>query len=108
VAGIVTINKFEIGFKGSSMWGDAINWFPDFESRKVVGWKSPCPMVGDTLRVNMKSGKVLLCRFVTVDQKRDPSDMFFAVVRDIGYEGEPPFPRSFWQRLCEAAERILP
>lgn len=71
---------------GPEAWGDAISWFPNFAARRVVGWMPRRPEQGDVLRVAMKSDKVLLCEFIDVES--DPADMFFATVRDIGYEGE--------------------
>jgi hypothetical protein len=83
-------------------WGDSIQWWPDFASRQVTGWQSTRPQKGDLLRVRMQSGKVLICKFVEVEHTRDPEDMFFGRVRDVGYEGEPPFSR--WPRLQSACD----
>ncbi len=72
-------------FTAGGGWGDHIGWFPDFKSRRVVGWKTPRPQVGDQLHVAMQSGRTLICRFTSVELKTDPEDMFFATVEDVGY-----------------------
>jgi len=79
-------------------WGNAINidnW-PESENEKQVvkvhGFKNPKPLVGDLLRIPMKSGKVLINRFVSVKNCGDPADMFFAEVAAWHYEGEEPGP----------------
>ena len=72
-------------------WGNAIQW-SDWDSRRVVGWKSRKPVVGDILKSTMGSGKVAVFEFTAVEYKDSPSDMFFGTVRDIGYDGELPAP----------------
>lgn len=78
-------------------WGDAINWFPSYESMRVVGWKEWPPTKGDRLRVPMRSGKTLVCEFTSVERRYDVPDMFFASVKPLGYQGE--FRKSRWSWL---------
>jgi len=109
---------FEMGFDDSPRsWGNSIQWWPDFTSRRVVGWLSHRPVKGDLLRVAMQSGKVAIFKFIEVDLQRDPEDMFFGRVRDVGYEGEPPFARpsqlraflQWWRsrRVVDLALRLI-
>lgn len=68
-------------------WGDNIYFF-DWAKRRIVGWMTPIPKVGDELRCKMRSGKIARFEVVEVEHQRDPSDMFFATVKDIGYLSE--------------------
>ena len=72
-------------FSEGGGWGNRIEWF-NWETRKVVGWKTPKPQVGDLLHALMESGKVGEFEFTTVEPCGDPQDMFFATVKDIGYK----------------------
>lgn len=78
-------------FQMGGGWGDAINWM-DTKSRRVVGWKTPKPQKGDFLKSPMKSGKVGIFKFGAIEHCGDPHDMFFANVKDVGYEGEVKLP----------------
>jgi hypothetical protein len=69
-------------------WGDSIEW-SDFASRRIVGWQTRKPEVGDEIHKNMASGKVARFAVISVEYCGDPADMFFADVADIGYVGEP-------------------
>jgi len=69
-------------------WGDRLAW-SDVESRRLVGWMYSKPHVGDEIQARMHSGKVGRFIVTGVEYCRDPRDMFFATVEDIGYEGEP-------------------
>ena len=71
-------------FKEGGGWGNAINWM-DWEQRRIVGWKTPKPQIGDILHAQMQSGQVAEFEFVSVEPCRNPQDMFFATVKDIGY-----------------------
>lgn len=81
------------------IWGDAINWFPsdqfdDIKSLKklkktkfqVVGWKSPGrPNEGETLYGNFAQAHILF-KFVDVELKSNPRDMFFGTVKFLELE----------------------
>jgi len=69
-------------------WGHHIEWWEDFSNRKVWGHLSDLPEVDDYLEAEMKSGKKAIFRFVSVDRQRDPPDMFFGKVEDVGYRDE--------------------
>ena len=66
-------------------WGHHIEWWEDFSNREVWGHLPDRPEVGDYLEAEMKSGKKAIFRFVSVDYKSDPPDMFFGKVEDVGY-----------------------
>lgn len=68
-------------------WGDSIQWM-NWEKRRLVGWTTPLPVKGDMLQSKMESGKVAQFEFVKVEPCIDPSDMWFATVKDIGYADE--------------------
>lgn len=76
-----------INMNAHNTWGDRLG-FLDWETRRVVGWITPIPKVGDELRGEMKSGGVGRFRVTKVEPCGDPSDMFFADVEDIGYVEE--------------------
>jgi hypothetical protein len=75
-------------YQRSSNWGDALDFFPDYESRRVTGHKQRIPHVGDLMEVPMQSGRTGVYRFVEVQQMRDPPDMFFGRVEDVGFKDE--------------------
>ncbi len=81
-------------YETGGVWGSAINWF-DLENRRVVGWLSRRPMVGDYLKSKLKSGKVGIFRFTKIKLEHDPPDMFFGTVEDLGYEGEVELPEFY-------------
>lgn len=66
------------------MWGDNIQW-QNWEKRVIVGWLTPAPQVGGEVRAKLESGKVGCFKIESIDQMRDPGDMFFATLSDIGY-----------------------
>lgn len=66
-------------------WGNAVNWH-NIEQRKVVGWKTPRPTIGDLLLSEMRSGKTGIFKFVDVEYESDPNDMFWGTVEDLGYQ----------------------
>lgn len=68
-------------------WGNHISWF-NWENREVVGHKQRTPKVGDLLLMEMKSDRIGVFRFIEIDQQRDPPDMFFGKVEDVGYDGD--------------------
>ncbi|MVM36078.1 hypothetical protein GO755_39055 [Spirosoma sp. HMF4905] len=66
-------------------WGNSIFW-TDYSQRKLSGFMMSKPVVGDIIRANMESGKVARFRVDSVEDVRDPRDMFFVKVSDLGYE----------------------
>jgi len=79
MSGKVVINMWE-----HKSWGDNILWF-NWKRRRLVGWMTPIPKVGDEVRCKMRSGKIGRFEIVKVEPQSNPRDMFFADVRDIGY-----------------------
>lgn len=65
------------------LWGDNIGWF-DFEKRKICGWYSGLKK-GDFIRAEMKSEKIASFKIVKIEYESNPSDMFFATIKDVGY-----------------------
>lgn len=65
-------------------WGDRIQWF-NWDTRKIVGWLDRIPSIGDEIRFQMQSGKVAQFEVIEIERCRDPQDMFFATLKDIGY-----------------------
>lgn len=65
-------------------WGNAVEWF-DWNKRVVTGWKSRRPRKGDLLTCKMQSGKTAVWEFEDVKYERDPPDMFFGYMKDLGY-----------------------
>lgn len=72
-------------FKTGGSWGDAIKWM-NIASRRVVGWKTSKPRVGDKLESPMESGKIGVFIFTAIEHCGDPQDMFFGNVKDFGYK----------------------
>jgi hypothetical protein len=75
---------FEIG----GGWGNSIQWSSfgtGAQGTKVHGWKSRRPEVGDWLVSDMQSGEKGVFRFMEMDYKTDPRDMFFATVKGVDY-----------------------
>lgn len=84
-------------------WGHHVEW-SDFKSRTIWGHidnhpmffaapgyvKPPRPIfeVGSIIRCEMKSGRNALFRVTELTWARDPSDMFFGKVEDVGIEPE--------------------
>ena len=66
-------------------WGNNIAWY-DWSTRKVYGHVTPVPEVGDFWEHRMKSGNIAVFQFVKVERQSNPTDMFFAHVRDCGYK----------------------
>jgi len=69
-------------------WGDSI-YFMNYPERRIVGWQARMPGVADEVQVLMKSGQTARFGILSVEPCADPADMFFAIVGDIGYLGEP-------------------
>lgn len=90
--------KMTSDYKVGGGWGDAINWFQRDQFDKqplhpesrytVVGWKSVRPKVGQTLMGEFQNSWMKF-KFVSVDLKSDPPDMFFAEVVPIEQEMKP-------------------
>lgn len=68
-------------------WGHHVEWF-DWDERRVWGHLPNRPSKGDYLEADMKTGHKAIFRFVDVEYKLDPPDMFFATVEDVGYRDE--------------------
>lgn len=66
-------------------WGNSVQWF-DAATRRVYGHCEPRPVCGDVLKSAMASGRVGLFVFIDVEWMRDPPDMFFGTVEQVGYE----------------------
>lgn len=67
-------------------WGNTIAFY-NWETRRIFGWKRGLK-VGDKLISKMQSGKTAEFEIIEIEYKRDPSDMFFGYVSDIGYINE--------------------
>ncbi len=65
-------------------WGNSM-YFLDWQKRKVSGHLYDSPSKGDILRAEMNSGKIAEFVFTEVEYCKDPRDMFFGTVKDIGY-----------------------
>ena len=72
----------------TAFWGNNVEWL-DIATRRVVGWTEPLPQVGDVLKSPMQSGRVGLFVFTQVEPCRNPNDMFFGHVEQVGYEELP-------------------
>lgn len=86
-----------------NMWGHHVEWL-DFAKRTIYGHidnnpvffaapgyeRPPRPIfeVGSIIRVKMKSDRYALFRVTKLTWKRDPRDMFFGEVADVGWEDE--------------------
>jgi hypothetical protein len=78
-------------------WGDAIQWsdvkqFDGTMTTKsrysVMGWKTPKPKVGHTLRAEFEKSWMIF-EFIEIRPCGDPADMFFATVKPIRQELKP-------------------
>jgi hypothetical protein len=78
-------------------WGFHIEWL-DYDKRRMWGHHQRLE-VGDEVRVDMESGKTARFAVTNVEWQRDPRDMFFCDVIDIGYVGEEPV-----NKVVEATE----
>lgn len=66
-------------------WGNSINW-RNYDERNLFGFiKNPKVKIGDEFRDKMESGKVMRFEVIELDYKSNPTDMFFATVKDVGY-----------------------
>lgn len=71
-----------------SGWGDSIKWF-NFKSNIIVGWKRRIPEKDEVVKAILASGRSAFYHILEVDRQRDPCDMFFATLKNIGYENGP-------------------
>lgn len=71
-------------FPRDTMWGNRIT-FDTYEERKVHGHISPRVRNGDLFAYQLESGRIGVFMLIEVDHALDPSDMFFANARDVGY-----------------------
>lgn len=77
-------NGVVIDMDSKKGWGNSIR-FHDWERRRIVGWLTPIPKVGTEIRSKMESGKIGRFKIIKVEPCGDPSDMFFATVKDLDY-----------------------
>lgn len=70
--------------------GTPIYWF-NYDNRRICGHAGR-PRVGDVVTAKMSSGKIGVYEIIKVDWCSDPSNMYFADVRDVGY----------WEKFDEA------
>lgn len=75
----------EINIWEHTGWGNSIEW-NDYQKRKLHGHLQNRPQLGDIINSKMESGKVGQFVVVEVHYMRDPPDMFFCVVEDLGYK----------------------
>lgn len=66
--------------------GIDIYWM-DYDRRRICG-HSYRPKVGEGFRAKMQSGKYGIFLITKVDWCGDPRNMYFATVKDMGYENE--------------------
>lgn len=65
--------------------GDGWNFYwTDFDDRTICG-HSGRPQAGDVFTSKMESGKIGVFEVVSVRWCGDPSNMYFAKVKDVGY-----------------------
>lgn len=65
-------------------WGNNIQML-DWDKRDIAGHLTPRPVVGDEMRFKMESGEIGRTKISQIEYMFDPSDMFFAKLKDIGY-----------------------
>ena len=65
-------------------WGNNISWL-DWDKRSLYGHTTPLPKVGDEILSPMLSGKKGSFIIAQIRYCTDPSDMWFATVKDNGY-----------------------
>lgn len=65
-------------------WSNSISFF-NWETRRLVGHTTPLPCVGDEFLAPMFSGKTGKFILISVEYCHDPSDMWFGIVKDVGY-----------------------
>lgn len=71
-------------------WGNSLEFFrwevDDEGLRRISGHKRQSLFsVGDWIAMEMESGRVGVFEVVELDWMRDPIDMFFGKVKDVGY-----------------------
>lgn len=71
-------------FPHNTRWGYRIT-FEDYDERKVHGHITPRASDGDLFAYQLESGRIGVFALENVDNCLDPSDMFFADARDVGY-----------------------
>lgn len=70
-----------------TIWGHIDNYSPFFAA-PGSGYKRPIFEVGSVIRVKMKNHRYALFRVTKLKWERDPGDMFFGEVADVGWEDE--------------------
>jgi len=71
-------------FPEQSAWGNRIG-FSDFSNRRVNGHMTPNVKDGDIFAYRMESGAYAAFEVYNVENSRNPGDLFFADVWDVGY-----------------------
>lgn len=78
-----SILKLRQIFKINTKSDYGITWH-NYDRRRVVGHNGH-PKIGDIFTSNMQSGKIGVFEIINVDWCGDPSNMYFADVKDVGY-----------------------
>jgi hypothetical protein len=79
------VNKRVFNIWEHNGWGNSIQW-RDYDNLSLYGFiKNPKVKIGDEFRDKMESGKIMRFEVVELYYKYNPTDMFFATVKDIGY-----------------------
>lgn len=65
--------------------GDGINFYWSNYDKRVVCGHDGRPQRGDVFTCKMQSGKIAVFEVIKVRWCGDPSNMFFADVKDVGY-----------------------
>lgn len=65
-------------------WGNKV-YFSSFEDRRISGHLQDRLKLGDEVRSQMSSGRVGRFEVIEIEYCRDPTDQFFATVKDLGY-----------------------
>ena len=63
-------------------------YFSNYDKRRLTGWMTCKLKKGDYVSSEMASGRRMIFKVTKVENCSSPSDMFFATVKDIGYEDE--------------------
>lgn len=82
----VVVNRMDSCVLNQRGWGRSIKWF-DYKTRCIVGWMPyrEKPKKGELMLARLKSGRIGTYLIKSVEYEKDPHDMFFADLQDIGY-----------------------
>lgn len=87
---MMIIEKLKKVFKTDT---HSIFWH-NYERRVIVGHIGE-PSIGDVFTTKMKSGKIGVFEVVNVRWCGNPRNMYFVVVKDVGYWVEPPLAKYY-------------